>query len=65
MRETLRAKYEEATIAKGLYFQGRITREEAKERIEPYLTEANEVGREIMKKYNKKHTDITFIKFVR
>lgn len=52
-------------LAKYLYAVGRITREEAMERCEPYLTEANEIAKEIAKRYNKRPTRITFIGFIR
>lgn len=48
-----------------LYRLGKITREEAKNGIMPYLDEVNLKGREIAKKYNRKYRKITFSSFVR
>lgn len=48
-----------------LYRFGKITREEAKNGVMPYLDEVNLKGIEIAKKYNRKYRKITFSSFVR
>lgn len=54
-----------ADQAKNEYAFGQITREQAKERIQPYLDAVNEKSKEISKKYGKKHKDVSFIGFIR
>lgn len=48
-----------------LYRLGKITREEAKIGIMPYLDEVNSKGIEIAKKYNRKYRKVTFSNFAR
>ena len=48
-----------------LYRLGKISREEAKEHIMPYLDYVNEKSKEIAKKYNQKHKEITFSYYLR
>lgn len=48
-----------------LYNTGKITREEAKINIMPYLNKLNEKSLELAKKYNQKHKKITFSNFIR
>lgn len=56
---------EAADQAKNEYAFGQITREQAQERIQPYLDAVNEKSKEISKKYGKKHKDVSFIGFIR
>ena len=48
-----------------LYRLGKISREEAKEHIAPYLDYVNEKSKELAKKYNQKHKEITFSYYLR
>lgn len=48
-----------------LYRMGKITREEAKEKIMPYLDFVNNKSKELCKKYNQKHKQINFSSYVR
>lgn len=48
-----------------LYNTGKITREEAKINIMPYLNKLNEKSLELAKKYNQKHKKIIFSNFIR
>ena len=48
-----------------LYRLGKISREEAKEYITPYLDYVNEKSKELAKKYNQKHKEITFSYYLR
>ncbi len=48
-----------------LYRMGKITREEAKEKIMPYLDFVNNKSKELCKKYNQKHKKIIFSSYVR
>ena len=48
-----------------LYRLGKISREEAKEHIMPYLDYVNEKSKELAKKYNQKHKEITFSYYLR
>ena len=48
-----------------LYRLGKISREEAKEYIMPYLDYVNEKSKELAKKYNQKHKEITFSYYLR
>lgn len=59
---TLKNKAEDARI---LYNLNRISRDEAKEIIIPYLDEVNKLSVIIAKKYNQKPTNIDFISFCR
>ena len=47
------------------YNIGAITREEAKEHIQPYLDKVNAKSEELAKKYNQKPKKVTFRTFVR
>ena len=61
-------KYEllkQAEIYRNLYRFGKVTREEAKEKIMPYLDFVNNKSKELSKKYNKKHKEITFSYYIR
>lgn len=48
-----------------LYRLGKVSREEAKEYIMPYLDYVNEKSKELAKKYNQKHKEITFSYYLR
>jgi polyhydroxyalkanoate synthesis regulator phasin len=48
-----------------LYRAGHISREEAKNKIEPYLEECNNKARELAKKFNQKPKKMEFISYVR
>ena len=48
-----------------LYRLGKISREEAKEHIAPYLDYVNEKSKELAKKYNQRHKEITFSYYLR
>lgn len=41
------------------------TREEAKQKIQPYIDAVNQKSKEIAKKYNQKPKTVSFNKFVR
>ena len=57
--------YEEAMKAKILYNLGKITRNEAKEMIEPYAKDFNEKAKELAKKYNVKAKSFNLSSFLR
>lgn len=65
MNETIAKLKHEADTAKGLYRLGRITREEALEKVKPYIDEANRRGTEIAKKHGMRHRKITVAGFMR
>lgn len=48
-----------------LYRAGQISREEAKAKIEPYLDECNNKGKELSKKYGQKFKKMEFMSYVR
>ena len=48
-----------------LYRLGKISREEAKEHIMPYLDYVNKKSKELANKYNQKHKEITFSYYLR
>lgn len=56
---------EQAYLYRDLYRLGKVTREEAKEKIMPYLDFVNETSKKICKKYNQKHRNVTFSNYVR
>lgn len=60
--ESLRIKAEEARI---LYNSNLITRDEAKEIIQPYLDEVNKKSIELAKKYGRKPMKVSFISYCR
>lgn len=62
--ETLNLK-SEAEKYRFLYQTNKITREEAKEHIVPYIDAINKKQKELAKKYNQKVKQVTFISFVR
>ena len=60
--EKLRIQAEEYRI---LYKTGQCTREEAKNKIQPYLNVVNKKSIELAKKYNQKSKKISFAVYVR
>lgn len=56
---------QKALIAKLMYQTNRITREEARTEIQPFIDLFNEKSKEIAKKYNQKPKTISFISYVR
>ena len=54
-----------AENARSLYRSNLITREEAKERIEPFIEAYNKKSIEIAKKFNQKPKTISFVSFLR
>lgn len=56
---------ETAEEARSLYGTGQLTREEAKEKIQPYLNAVNTKSKEVAKKHGVKHRDVSFIGFIR
>jgi hypothetical protein len=61
-KETLRSV---AEYNRELYRAGQITREEAKEKIMPYIDYCNEKAKELAKKFNQKPRKMDFISYVR
>lgn len=55
----------QADIAKMMYKTNRITRDEAKAEIQPYIDTFNETSKRIAKKYNQKVKVISFATFIR
>lgn len=60
--EGLRSK---AFIAKVMYKSGKISRDEAKELISPYLEEVNRIGGEKSDKYHLKYRPVSFSYYLR
>lgn len=60
--DMLRTKAEEAKI---LYNSNLITRNEAKEIIQPYLDEVNKKSIDLAKKYGRKPMKVSFISYCR
>lgn len=56
---------EKAETARINYRIGLISREEANLDILPYLNILNSKSKEIAKKYNQKHRDVSFTEYVR
>jgi len=56
---------DQAESAKLQYKTGAITRDEAKELIEPYINEFNAKSKEIAKKYGMKAKLISFATYIR
>ena len=48
-----------------LYRLGKISREEAKENIMPYLDYVNKKSKKLAKKYSQKYKEITFSYYLR
>lgn len=65
MTTTIEILRNTAQNAKSEHAVGLITREQAKERIQPYLDAVNEKSKELCKKYKRKHKDVSFIGFIR
>lgn len=55
----------QAETYRDLYRLGKVTREEAKEKIIPYLDFVNNKSKELCKKYNQKHRQVNFSNYVR
>lgn len=62
--ETLKLK-SQAEEGRYLYAIGKISRERAKEMIQPYLDKVNEKQKELAKKYNQKIKKVNFNSYVR
>lgn len=56
---------EQAEYYRELYRVNAISREQAKEMIQPYLDLVNDKSKEIAKKYNQKAKFVNFISYVR
>lgn len=56
---------QQAEEAKFMYQINKITREEAAEKIMPYINEFNDRSKSIAKKYGRKAQVISFAKFCR
>ena len=54
-----------AEYYRDLYRLGKISREEAKQEIMPYLDKVNEKSKELAKKYNQKYRPVNFCAYVR
>lgn len=65
MNEEIKQLKQMAEIARAEYRTNHITREEAKERIMPYIDAVNERAKELAKKYNQKPKMASFNTFVR
>ena len=65
MKEEIQLLKQEAEHYRYLYQIGKISRNEAKEHIQPYLDSVNEKSKELSKKYNIKYKKVTFISYVR
>lgn len=55
----------QAEYYRDLYRLGKINREKAKEMIIPYLDFCNEKSKELCKKYNQKHKNMSFTYYIR
>jgi hypothetical protein len=55
----------QAQESRVMYQLGKITRDEAKELIMPYINKVNEKSIELAKKYNQKPKKVSFNSFVR
>lgn len=62
MRDELKRQAEKAKV---LYYNGHITREEAKAQIMPYINAVNERSKELAKKYNQRPKLVNFAGFMR
>ncbi len=56
---------EEAFYYRDLYRSGVISKELAKEKIQPYIDLVNKKSLEVSKKYNQRQKILNFINFVR
>ena len=54
-----------AEYYRDLYRLGKISREEAKQEIMPYLDKVNEKSKELAEKYNQKYRPVNFCAYVR
>lgn len=65
MNQEVKELFERAQIARALYNTGKISREQAKAEIDPYINLFNKKSKELAKKYNQKPKLISFASFVR
>ena len=63
--EDVESLSDQAHTARLQYWVWEITREKAKELIQPYLDFVNAKSKEIAGKYGVKHRDVHFIGFIR
>lgn len=56
---------QQAEIFRDMYKMGVIEREEAKEKVTPYIEMFNKKSKEIAKKYNQKPRTISFAQYCR
>ena len=55
----------QAEYYRNLYQTGKVSRDKAKENINPYIDKVNEKAQELSKKYNQKYKPVNFNGFVR
>jgi len=65
MSDEMRLLKQNAEIAKRLYAVNLMTRDEAKEKIMPYINEVNKRGAELAKEYNQKPRLVNFSGYCR
>ena len=65
MNEEVKQLKLEAEQARAEYRVGCISREEAKERIMPYIEMVNTRSKELATKYNQKYKPVSFSGFIR
>ena len=65
MNEAIESLKMDADQARTLYRMGKISRAEAKERIDPYATAFNERSRELAKKYNQRPKLFSLVGYLR
>jgi hypothetical protein len=64
-KEEIKPIKHKAEKAKYLYNIGKMSREEAKEEIGPYIELFNEKAKSIAKKYNQKPKTISYVTYLR
>lgn len=65
MNQEVKELLARAQEARALYNAGKISREQAKAEIDPYINLFNKKSKELAKKYNQKPKLISFSSFVR
>lgn len=65
MNEEIKQLKQEAEVARAEYRTGCITRDEAKDRIMPYINAVNERSKKLAKKYNQKYKAVSLSVFLR
>ena len=65
MNEEVKQLKQEAEQARAEYRVGYISRDEAKERIMPYIEMVNARSKELATKYNQKYKPVSFSGFLR